>query len=51
MTSAVTIGIVNSGMQNCSISASDIQNKDAAKGLSVAGLVGKTEKMNCVSPG
>jgi hypothetical protein len=51
MTSAATIGIINSGVQNCSVSASDIRNKDAAKGVSVAGLVGKTKKMKSISPG
>ena len=51
MTSAATIGIINSGVQNCPVSASDIRNKDAAKGVSAAGLLGKTKKMKSVSPG
>ncbi len=51
MTSAATIGIINSGVMNCSVSASDIRNKDAAKGVSAAGLLGKTKKMKSVSPG
>jgi hypothetical protein len=51
MTSAATIGIVNSGVQNCSVSAFDIRNNDVAKGVSVYGLVSKTKKMKSVSPG
>ena len=51
MTSAATIGIINSRVQNFSVSASDIRNKNAAKGVSVAGLVGKTKKMKSISPG
>jgi hypothetical protein len=51
MTSAATIGIINSGMQNCPVTASDVRNKDAAKGVSTAGLLGKTKKMKSVSPG
>ena len=45
------IGIFNSGVQSCSVSASDIRNKDAAKGVSVVGIVGNTKKMKYVSPG
>jgi hypothetical protein len=51
MTSTASIGIINTGVQSCSVSASDILNKNAAKGVSVAGLVGKTKKMKSVSPG
>jgi len=51
MASATTIGIINSKIQNFSVSASDIRNKDAAKGLSVVGFVGKTKKMKSVPPG
>ncbi len=51
MTSAATIGLINSGMLNCPVFASDMRNKDAAKGVSVAGLVGKTKKHKSVSPG
>ncbi len=51
VTSALIIFIINSGVRNCSVLASDIQNTDATKGVSVDGLVGKTEKMKSVSPG
>lgn len=51
MTSAATIGIINSGVQNCPVSASDVRNKNAAKGVSTAGLLGKTKKMKSISPG
>ena len=51
MTSAATIGLINSGMFNCPVSASDVRNKDAAKGVSVAGLMGKAKKHKSVSPG
>ena len=51
MISAATIGIINSGVQNCLVTASDVRNKDATKGVSTAGLLGKTKKMKSVSPG
>ena len=51
MTSAATIGLINSGMLNCPVSASDVRNKDTAKGVSVAGLVGETKKQKFVFPG
>jgi hypothetical protein len=51
MTSKATIGLVNSGIQNCPVSASDVRNKDAAKGVSVAGLLDKTTKRQSMSPG
>ena len=51
MTSAATIGLINSGLQNCPVTASDVRNKDAAKGMSAAGLMGKTKKHKSVSPG
>jgi len=51
MTRAATIGIVNSGVQNCPVTASDVRNKEAAKGVSNAGLLGKMKKMKSVSPG
>jgi hypothetical protein len=51
MTSKATISLVNSGIQNCHVSATDIRNKDAAKGVSVAGLLGKTTKGKSISPG
>ena len=50
MTSATTIGLINSGMLNFPISASDERNKDAAKGVSLAGLMGKAKKHKSVSP-
>jgi hypothetical protein len=49
VTSAATIGLINSGMLNCPVSASDVRNKDAAKGVFVAGLMGKT-KSTSLSP-
>ena len=36
---------------NCPISATDVRNKDAAKGVSIAGLLGKTTKKKSMSPG
>ena len=51
MTSAATIGIINSGVQNCPVTASDVRNKDVAKGVSTAGLLGKTKKTKSISPG
>ena len=51
LTKATTIGIINSRVQNCSVSAYKSQHKDAAKGVSVVGLVGKTKKTKSVSPG
>jgi hypothetical protein len=51
MTSSATLDLINSGMLNCPVSASDARNKDAAKGVLVAGLVEKTEKHKSVSPG
>jgi hypothetical protein len=51
MTSAATIGIINSGAQNCPFISSDVRNKDAARGASTAGLLGKMKKMKSVSPG
>ena len=48
MTSAATIGIINSGVQNCPVAISDVRNTDAAKGVSTAGLLGKMEKMKPV---
>ena len=50
-TSKAVIGILNSGVMNCSVSATDVRNKDAAKGVSIAGLLGKTTKRASVSPG
>ena len=50
MTSAATIGLINSGMLNCSVSDSDVRNKDAAKGVSVAGLMGTAKKHKTISP-
>jgi hypothetical protein len=50
-TSKVVINIINSGVMNCPISATDVRNKDAAKGASIAGLPGKTTKKKSMSPG
>ena len=44
MTSKATIDLINSGVQNCPISATVVRNKDAAKGVSVAGLIGKNDE-------
>ena len=51
MTSKATINPINSGLQNYSVSASDVRNKDTVKGVSVAGLLGKTTKRKSISPG
>ncbi len=51
MTSATTIGLINSGILNCPVSVSDVRNKDAAKGVLVTGLARKTKKHKYVSPG
>lgn len=51
MTSAATVSLLNAGVQNCAVTATDVRNKDAAKGVSVAGLMGKTKKRQSVSPG
>ena len=50
-TSKAVINIINSGVMNCPISATDVRNKDAAKGVSIAGLLGKTTKKKSMSPG
>ena len=50
-TSKAVIGIINSGVMNCPVSATDVRNNDAAKGVSVAGLLGKTTKKGSMSPG
>jgi predicted Fe-Mo cluster-binding NifX family protein len=42
--SKVVINIINSDVMNCPISASDFRNKDAAKGVSIAEIFGKTIK-------
>jgi len=51
MTSKATISIINSGVQNCSVSVSDVRNKSTAKSVSVAGLLGNTTKHKSISPG
>jgi len=38
-------------MLNCPVSTSDVRNKDAAKEVSVVGILGKTKKHKSVSPG
>ncbi len=50
-TSKAVINIINSGVMNYPISAIDVHNKDAAKGVSIAGLLGKTTKKKSMSPG
>jgi len=42
MTSKANIILINSIIQNCPVSATDVRNKNAAKGVSLAGLIGKT---------
>ena len=36
---------------NCPVSTTDVRNNDAAKGVSVTGLLGKTAKKGSISPG
>jgi len=36
---------------DCPVSATDVRNNDAAKGVSVAGLIGKTAKKGSISSG
>ena len=50
-TSKAVISIINSGVMNCPISATNVRNKDAAKGVSIAGLLGMTTKKKSMSPG
>jgi hypothetical protein len=51
MTSKATVSLINSGVQNCFVLASDVRNKDTAKGVSVAGLLEKTTKRKSIFPG
>jgi hypothetical protein len=50
MTSAATIGIANSGVQNCPVTASYVRSKDAVKEVPTAGLLGKVKKLKSASP-
>jgi len=50
MTSAAMIGIINSGVQNCPVTISDLRVKDVANGVSTAGFLGKMKKMTSISP-
>ncbi len=50
-TSKAAIGIMKFGVINCPVSTTDVRNKDAAKGMSIAGLLGKTTKRASMSPG
>jgi len=50
-TSKAVIGIINSGVMNCLVFATDVRNNNAAKGVSVAGLLGKTAKKGSIFPG
>ncbi len=43
-TNKAVINIINSGVMNCPISTTDARNKDAGKGVFIAGLLGKTTK-------
>ena len=51
MPSKKNINLINFNIQNCLVFATDARNKDAAKGLLVAGLFGKTTKGKAISPG
>ncbi len=51
VTSKADITIINSGVMNCPVSAADVRKNDAAKGVSVAGLLGKTAKKGSIFPG
>jgi len=50
-TSMVVIGVINSGVMNCPVSTTDIRKTDDTKGVSVAGLLGKTTNKGSISPG
>jgi hypothetical protein len=45
------INIIKSGMMNCPVSDTDVRDKEAAKGVSIAGLLRKTTKKASMSPG
>lgn len=51
MGSGATIKLLNAGVLNCSVTATDVRNKDAAMGVSIPGLMGKTKKQKSVSAG
>ncbi len=50
-TSKTVISIINSGVMSCPVSVIDVHNKDSAKSVSIAGLLGKTTKKASVSSG
>ncbi len=49
--SKAVICIIKSGVMNCPVSATNVHNKDAAKGVSITDLLGKTSETASVSPG
>ncbi len=48
--SKAVINIINSDVMNSPISTTDLRNKDAVKGVSIAGLLDKTTKKKSMSP-
>jgi hypothetical protein len=50
-TSNAVIGIINSGVMDFPVNSTDVRNNDAAKGVSVAGLLRKMTKKGSISPG
>ena len=50
-TNKAVINIINFGVMNCPISTTDARNKDAGKGVFIAGLLGKTTKKKSMLPG
>ena len=50
MTNKATMILINSEVQNYSVSAFNMRNMDTAKGVSVAGLLEKTTKRKSISP-
>ena len=50
-TSNAVINIINSKVMNCHVSATNVRNTDAAKNVSISGLLGKTTKKTSMPPG
>ncbi len=48
-TSKALINIIHYGVMNCPVSATDIRNKEAAKGVSICELLEKTGQSDCPS--
>jgi hypothetical protein len=51
VTTKALISIINSGVTTCPIPAPDVHNNESAKGVSVAGPLGKTKKKGSILPG